>query len=312
MMCLTNFQRMFVILLQIILIIGNVSAKLYDDGICGRPKFQPKLVLDDNRITGGIEAVPHSHPWIVLLTSSSEDKYKCGGTILPSRELNCSSYILTAAHCVENIKISEIIVTAGMHDSSISSEMGRQIARVSSASISSEFQSNRRHDYAVLTLDRPFIFDDYVCSACLSEMYEYLKPRTKCFVAGWGSTTGGYYKPVMENQALVLQPLSFPTKLRQTTLTVHSHAFCEDESVFSTSYDSRINLCAGDVFGENGINNCDSGGPLICLKEGLWTLYGIGKGRSLLHVTQPSLFVQVARITSFLEGITKFYKNPPS
>ncbi|KRX99044.1 Chymotrypsin B [Trichinella pseudospiralis] len=293
-------------------IIGNVSAKLYDDGICGRPKFQPKLVLDDNRITGGIEAVPHSHPWIVLLTSSSEDKYKCGGTILPSRELNCSSYILTAAHCVENIKISEIIVTAGMHDSSISSEMGRQIARVSSASISSEFQSNRRHDYAVLTLDRPFIFDDYVCSACLSEMYEYLKPRTKCFVAGWGSTTGGYYKPVMENQALVLQPLSFPTKLRQTTLTVHSHAFCEDESVFSTSYDSRINLCAGDVFGENGINNCDSGGPLICLKEGLWTLYGIGKGRSLLHVTQPSLFVQVARITSFLEGITKFYKNPPS
>ncbi|KRZ76775.1 Transmembrane protease serine 9 [Trichinella papuae] len=299
MMCCTNFHRMFVISLLIILIIGNVSAKLYDDGVCGRPKFQPNFVLDDNRITGGIEAVPHSHPWIVLLTSSSEAMYKCGGTILPSRELNCSSYILTAAHCLENIIISEIIVTAGMHDSSISSEMGRQVARVSSASISPEFESNRRHDYAILTLDRPFIFDNYVCSACLSEMYEYLKPRTKCFAAGWGSTTGGYYKPVMENEGLVLQPLSFPAKLRQTTLTVHSHAFCEDESVFSTSYDSRINLCAGDVFGENGINNCDSGGPLICLKEGLWTLYGIGKGRSLLHVTQPSLFVQMHRSRSF-------------
>ncbi|KRY21930.1 Transmembrane protease serine 9 [Trichinella patagoniensis] len=258
-------------------------AELYDDGICGRPKFQPKFVSEDNRITGGIEALPHSHPWIVLLTSSSDTEYKCGGTIIPSRELNRSSYILTAAHCVENIAISEIIVTAGMHDSSLSSEMGRQVARVSSASISPEFKSNRRYDYAILTLEQPFIFNDYVRSACLSARHEYLKPRTKCFAAGWGATTGGYYKPVMEGQKLRVELPSFPAKLRQTTLTVHSHSFCEDESVFSTSYDSKINLCAGDVFGENGINNCDSGGPLICLKEGLWTLYGISKGRSLNH-----------------------------
>ncbi|KRZ97130.1 Chymotrypsin B [Trichinella sp. T8] len=290
MMCRTNLQRMFVISLLIILINGNLSAELYDDGICGRPKFQPKFVSEDNRITGGIEALPHSHPWIVLLTSSSDTEYKCGGTIIPSRELNCSSYILTAAHCVENIAISEIIVTAGMHDSSVSSEMGRQVARVSSASISPEFKSNRRYDYAILTLEQPFIFNDYVHSACLSARHEYLKPRTKCFAAGWGATTGGYYKPVMEGQKLRVELPSFPAKLRQTTLTVHSHSFCEDESVFSTSYDSKINLCAGDVFGENGINNCDSGGPLICLKEGLWTLYGISKGRSLNHMDRSRSF----------------------
>ncbi|KRX45325.1 Transmembrane protease serine 9 [Trichinella murrelli] len=308
MMCRTNLQRMFVISLLIILINGNLSAELYDDGICGRPKFQPKFVSEDNRITGGIEALPHSHPWIVLLTSPSDTEYKCGGTIIPSRELNRSSYILTAAHCVENIAISEIIVTAGMHDSSVSSEMGRQVARVSSASISPEFESNRRYDYAILTLEQPFIFNDYVRSACLSARHEYLKPRTKCLAAGWGATTGGYYKPVIEGQKLRVRLPSFPAKLRQTTLTVHSHSFCEDKSVFSTSYDSKINLCAGDVFGENGINNCDSGGPLICLKEGLWTLYGITKGRSLNHVTQPSYFVQVSGITSFLEEITGFTK----
>ncbi|KRX64879.1 Transmembrane protease serine 9 [Trichinella sp. T9] len=308
MMCRTNLQRMFAISLLIILINGNLSDELYDDGICGRPKFQPKFVSEDNRITGGIEALPHSHPWIVLLTSSSDTEYKCGGTIIPSRELNRSSYILTAAHCVEYIAISEIIVTAGMHDSSVSSEMGRQVARVSSASISPEFKSNRRYDYAILTLEQPFIFNNYVRSACLSARHEYLKPRTKCFAAGWGATTGGYYKPVMEGQILRAELPSFPAKLRQTTLTVHSHSFCEDKSVFSTSYDSKINLCAGDVFGENGINNCDSGGPLICLKEGLWTLYGISKGRSLNHVTQPSLFVKVSGITSFLEEITGFTK----
>ncbi|KRX75762.1 Chymotrypsin B [Trichinella sp. T6] len=319
MMCRTNLQRMFVISLLIILINGNVSAELYDDGICGRPKFQPKFVSEDNRITGGIEALPHSHPWIVLLTTSYDTEYKCGGTIIPSRELNRSSYILTVAHCVEDIinvyltklyefRISEIIVTAGMHDSSVSSEMGRQVARVSSASISPEFESNRRYDYAILTLEQPFIFNDYVRSACLSAMHEYLKPRTKCFAAGWGATTDGYYKPVMEGQMLRFGPPSFPAKLRQTTLTVHSHSFCEDKSVFSTSYDSRINLCAGDVLGKNGINYCDSGGPLICLKEGLWTLYGISKGRSLNHVTQPSFFVQVSGITSFLEKITGFTK----
>ncbi|OUC43807.1 trypsin [Trichinella nativa] len=286
---------MFVISLLIILINGNVSAELYDDGICGRPKFQPKFVSEDNRITGGIEALPHSHPWIVLLTSSYDTEYKCGGTIIPSRELNRSSYILTAAHCVEDIIISEIIVTAGMHDSSVSSEMGRQVARVSSASISPEFKDNRRYDYAVLTLEQPFIFNDYVRSACLSAMHEYLKPRTKCFAAGWGATTGGYYKPVMEGQMLRGKPPSFPAKLRQTTLTVHSHSFCEDKSVFSTSYDSRINLCAGDVFGENGINYCDSGGPLICLKEGLWTLYGIAKGRSLNHAGSHDLTYNTER-----------------
>ena len=65
-------------------------------GECGVPVIQPSLPSSISRIVGGSEAIPHSWPWMAMLTTSSSGTSRqfCGGSIVSDR------YIITAAHCV--------------------------------------------------------------------------------------------------------------------------------------------------------------------------------------------------------------------
>ncbi|KRZ03140.1 Chymotrypsinogen B [Trichinella zimbabwensis] len=285
--------------------------KTVDDGLCGRPKYKPKFPDSANRITGGEQAIPHSHPWLVYI-STKNTLDRCGGFILPSTEVNSSSFVLTAAHCVRNLKSSDLIVTAGIHDISLSSENGRQVAHVSKIAKDLKYTLDniRTLDYALLVLSAPLQFTDFVLSVCLPQSLEYLEPKTACLVAGWGGIDGGVYKPKIEKvdggiSRIVLRELVPTTKLMQAVVKVSSDAFCEDESVFSTAFDSSINLCAGDALGEKGINNFDSGGPLVCLKDGIWVAYGISVGRLYTHETQPSLFIRTSMLHQFLKDASR-------
>ena len=60
------------------------------------------VVLD--RIVGGEHAVKHSVPWQAGLTKADCKEVRCGGTIIDD------THILTAAHCTEGMKHSDIEV----------------------------------------------------------------------------------------------------------------------------------------------------------------------------------------------------------
>ena len=55
------------------------------------------------RIVGGVTATKHSWPWQAMLMTKSKSQF-CGGTLVHS------NWVVTAAHCVENLKNTNVFV----------------------------------------------------------------------------------------------------------------------------------------------------------------------------------------------------------
>ena len=58
------------------------------EGECGLPAISPNVM---SRIVGGVEAVPHSWPWMVSLQAGGD--HFCGGSLINNQ------WVLSAAHC---------------------------------------------------------------------------------------------------------------------------------------------------------------------------------------------------------------------
>src|SRR5689334_3002377 len=74
---------------------------------CGQTSLQ-------TRIVGGKNADIGRHPWQVTLQRKMEDRghHFCGGTIINSE------WILTAAHCTQNLYLDKVKVGVGAHNKS--------------------------------------------------------------------------------------------------------------------------------------------------------------------------------------------------
>jgi len=59
-----------------------------DAGTCGVPAIAPSTSV---RVVGGVEAVPHSWPWMVSL--QADGRHFCGGSLINKQ------WVLSAAHC---------------------------------------------------------------------------------------------------------------------------------------------------------------------------------------------------------------------
>lgn len=57
--------------------------------VCG----QANPAMQQDRVVGGWEAIPHQYPWMAALFI--DDQYFCGGSIIDE------THILTAAHCTD-------------------------------------------------------------------------------------------------------------------------------------------------------------------------------------------------------------------
>ena len=55
------------------------------------------------RIVGGVTATKHSWPWQAMLMTKSKSQF-CGGTLVHP------NWVVTAAHCVENLKNTNVFV----------------------------------------------------------------------------------------------------------------------------------------------------------------------------------------------------------
>jgi hypothetical protein len=208
---------------------------------CGCGKSDVSLA--SSRIIGGEDAIEHSWPMIVSLRINNTDTHVCGATIV-SR-----SFVLTAAHCLRSISTlipNVITVSAGVTNRSDPSQIIRTVVQTYSHPQYNSSSASRRHDIALLRLEKPFDFDatNRLVPTCIHRRnstvlsHGYLANGTRLAIIGWGALRYGIdIVPQMLQQAEILA-------------IDNEHPLCLD-----VIYDDKLQFCAGLFQGGKGESN---------------------------------------------------------
>ncbi|XP_037373963.1 chymotrypsinogen B2-like [Talpa occidentalis] len=240
----------------------------------GAPASEPELSIVP-RIINGTDARPGSWPWHVMLQTPTGFIF-CGGSLINK------NWVITAAHC--NVTTSDWVV-AGLFDRS-SLEDDIEILDIAQVFIHPKFNLTSVYsDIALLKLATPAHFHRTVSSVLLPSVDDQFLPRTWCTIMGWGEThpAGSGY----------------PKKLQQATVPLLSTATCKK---FWPAISTNAMICAG--FKGVSFYRGDSGGSLVCPKNGSWTLVGMlsffGRNRP---TKTPFVATRVATFIPWIEDI---------
>nr|CAD7456465.1 unnamed protein product [Timema tahoe] len=179
------------------------------------------------RIIGGSPAFQGQFPYQVSLRLSGSSHF-CGGVIINQRT------VLTAAHCLQGVRTSDLRVIAGTIDRTISI-VSRQVNRVTRHPGFGMLSNNIPiHDVALLRLSSSLTLGkNNVNSIRLSDFQPW--EGTKCTISGWG---------VMDNN----NPGHIPLILRFANVNITNQQNC-----------SRLvpegAICAGDLR-LGGVDSC--------------------------------------------------------
>merc|ERR1712048_54839 len=233
------------------------------DGRCGQN------FIIGGRVIGGIDTKPGEMPWQVGLwkvgTDGWNDEFYCGGTVINEW------FVLTAAHCIEEVWEEDLVLKFGDHNRDKTIEMekkgkpprGFQRGEVELIIPHDGWDAETlENDIAMLKLRTPIKFTRTVQPACLPTSQEdapVVDPEKnqnfKCYISGWGKTKGG-----KDGQtANILQKAEMPLISRKV---------CADMN--NRNSPNKINgylmLCAGQG-PDSIVSGCqgDSGGPLVCI-----------------------------------------------
>ncbi|XP_015438403.1 PREDICTED: uncharacterized protein LOC107193471 [Dufourea novaeangliae] len=233
------------------------------------------------RIVGGGSSSAGSWPWQVALYK--EGDYQCGGALINDR------WILSAAHCFYHAQDEYWVARIGATRRGSFPSPYEQVLRLDYISLYPEYIDNGFiNDIAMLRLEKPVIFSDYVRPICLPEAEP--KSGTMCTVTGWG-------------QLFEIGRI-FPDTLQEVQLPVISTEECRRKTLFLPLY--RITsgmLCAG--LKDGGRDAClgDSGGPLVCSgSDNKYTLHGItSNGYGCARPGRPGVYTKVHHYLPWIE-----------
>ncbi|KAG8524915.1 Chymotrypsinogen B, partial [Galemys pyrenaicus] len=239
---------------------------------CGVPAIPPVL-SGTARIVNGKAAFPGSWPWQVSLQDSNGFHF-CGGSLINE------SWVVTAAHC--RVRTSHLVV-AGMFDES--SEHNVQVLWIAQIFENPGFtRHNYSNDITLLKLATPVNISNIVSPVCLPSAQDNFTIGSLCVTTGWGRTS------VLGTGA---------NKLQQATVPLLSTADCNN--LWQRVFPGTI-VCTGS----RGLTACmgDSGSPLVCQKDGAWTLVGVvsfvtGTCRTNL----PTIYTRVTEFMPWIQEI---------
>jgi len=192
-------------------------------------------------IMGGREATPGAWPWQAALVSANVTNAYfgqfCGGSLI------AGDWVLTAAHCVDDVRAQEIAVVLGRH--TLSSTAGERIA-VQEIMIHPAYKAWwAGSDLALLRLAHASTQTPIALDAHENAPAETQAARGT--VTGWGAMEGG------PSGSDVLREVAIPLVARDICNAPEAH-------------NGRVTvdmLCAGYAKGGKGACYGDSGGPLM-------------------------------------------------
>ncbi|XP_034016907.1 chymotrypsin A-like [Thalassophryne amazonica] len=236
---------------------------------CGVPAIPPVITGSPDYFAKCEEAVPHSWPWQVSLQESSGFQF-CTGSLISE------NWVVTAAHC--NVRTYHRVIL-GEHNHSSNSE-SIQALRVSKVRIHPKYNPyNVNYDIVLIKLSSPAEMTMHVSPVCMAENTGNFPGGMKCVTTGWGLTC---------HNALVTN-----TGLRQAVLQLQTNDECRP---FWGNQVTNQMICTGP-------SSCkaESGSPLVCQKDGAWTLVGVASWGSTRCSTSPGIYARVSELRAWID-----------
>lgn len=202
-------------------------------------------------IVGGTESKPHSRPYVVMVKRLADKGfYMCGGSIINKE------WILTAAHCVDKAKLSDLRVRVGVHDRKVKPKQGEEHKVVKSIVHPKWGKPSKGHDIAVLKLSTPIKDPNAAAISLPSNRIENIldQHKARAIVSGWGKQSGRGKSSAV---------------LREVDIPISPTDKC---GVLGRPAD--ISICGLPEEGKDSCNG-DSGGPLAQAYQGKMYVLGI-------------------------------------
>lgn len=170
----------------------------------------------------------------------------CGGTLYKGR------YVITAAHCVDNLSEDDIDLVVGINDLTKESSQGVRVGASKITVHSSYRASGWNYDIAVIELERTIPASQAQSVTLAEDGFNATLPlNTVLTVMGWG------------DQDPDPETATYPAQLHQVDVFMQSDEICHASSPNFASV-GEDNFCAGRANVE-GYDSCggDSGGPIV-------------------------------------------------
>ncbi|XP_064817321.1 suppressor of tumorigenicity 14 protein-like [Oncorhynchus masou masou] len=247
---------------------------------CGRSLFKT------SRIVGGQDAEEGEFPWQVSLHIKNSG-HVCGASIISQR------WLVTAAHCVQDdakTRYSQPGVWEAYLGLHVQKQNSKNVQKRNLRQVISHPYYNAYtfdNDIALMELDSPVTFSDYIRPICLPSPQHTFPQGNSVWITGWGATREG------GSGASVLQK----AQVRIINSTVCNR-------LMGGQITSRM-TCAGVLTG--GVDACqgDSGGPLSSPGTSRMFLAGVVSwGDGCARRDKPGIYSTVTKFRGWIKEKT--------